>query len=169
MLILFIVKFILRWSHSLCIHFLSCFFLAMTSFYQEKSPWVEILHAIGALITAFQKLNILYCACNYTLSKLDFSLLPCHYILFSLHRLEGIMNIHPTVEWGKMMWLLQPLYSLWENENSPSAPGFAECQISGTWGRNALGEESLPRVPNSPWHSGKRGTRGRPPSPSAFL
>jgi hypothetical protein len=43
---------------------------------------------------------------------------------------------------------------------------FLECC---TRGRNALWEESLPRVPNSPWHSGKRGTRGKPLSPSATL
>jgi hypothetical protein len=33
---------------------------------------------------------------------------------------------------------------------------FPECC---TRGRNALGEEGLPRVPDSPWHSGKGGTR----------
>jgi hypothetical protein len=65
-------------------------------------------------------------------------------------------------------------HPLRENGNSPSAPGFRECQISGTRGTNsspsvALGEEILSRVPNSPWHLGKRGTRGRPPSPSATL
>jgi hypothetical protein len=46
-------------------------------------------------------------------------------------------------------------FALRENENSPSAPGFPECQISGTRVRNsspsvALGKESLTRVPNSP-------------------
>jgi hypothetical protein len=30
-----------------------------------------------------------------------------------------------------------------------------------TRGRNALGEERLPRVLYSPWYSGKRGTQGR--------
>jgi ubiquitin C len=43
---------------------------------------------------------------------------------------------------------------------------FPECC---TRGRNALGEDGLPRVPGRAKHSGKNGTRGRPSSPRATL